>query len=141
MDTTYLFDNAISDKRLKIMKTAIPYFNPGQQKMLSMYIIFKEMQNTIQLFNNPGIKNEFGICGIEKEKRTSGNMINDIKKVLDDKEKEKIDTILTVMNILNMFHTKNEFDPVDAMRTMLSPEQQDMFEMYAAMLNSEGQAT
>ncbi len=140
MDTTYLFDNAISNKRLQIMKTAIPYFNPGQQKMLSMFIIFQEMQNTIKIFNNSN-NNEIGICSIEKEKRTSANMINDIKKILDDSEKEKIDSLLTAMNLLNMFHSKKEFDPVDAMRSMLSPEQQDMFEMYSTMLNSSGQAT
>lgn len=114
MDTNYLFDNAISDKRLKIMKTAIPYFNPEQQKMMSMYIVFKELQNTINFFSNSDYRNEIGICSVEKEKRTSGNMINDIKKILDDNEKEKIDSILTAMS---------------------------MIEMYSTMINSDGQAT
>lgn len=139
MDTSFLFDNAISNKHLQIIKTAIPYFNPKQQKLLSMFIIFQEMQNTIKLFNNSK-SNEIGICSIEKEHRTSTNMINDIKKILDDKEKEKLDSILTAMNIMSMFNSKKDFDPVDAMRSMLSPEQQDMFEMYSAMLNTDGQA-
>lgn len=139
MDTTYLFDNAISNKQLQIMKTAIPYIHPKQQKMFSLFIIIQEMKNTIKLFNNSN-NEEIGICSIKTENKTTENMIKDIKKILDEKEKEKIDNILNIISILNIFNTTKDFDPVDSVMSMLSPEQHDLFEMYSTILNNSGQA-
>lgn len=147
MDTSYLFDNAISDKRLQIMKTALPYICPKEQKLLSLFIISEELKNTVNFYKHTSEDNNIGICSIDNDKRTSQNMINDIKKILSDTEKERIDNFLNIINMMNMMNlykniSKNsskETDTLSAMKSLLSPEQQDMFEMYSALFNS-GQA-
>lgn len=130
MDKHNLFDQAICDKKLQIMKTALPYINPREQKLLSLFIISEEMKNTVNFYkdnNNDCI----GICSIENEKRTSQNMINDIKNILSDKECEKLDNILNFINLFSIAKLyKNT--PNDSL-------QQEILDMYSTIL--QGQAT
>ena len=56
---------------------------------------------------------------------------------------ESYDNILNMMNMVNMMNmfqdmqnssdTEVEFDPMSMMKDMLTPEQQDMFQMYQGM--------
>ena len=130
MDKHNLFDQAICDKKLQIMKTALPYINPREQKLLSLFLISEEMKNTVNFYRDNN-SDCIGICSIENEKRTSQNMINDIKNILSDKECEKLDNILNFINLFSIAKLyKNT--PNDSL-------QQEILDMYSTIL--EGQAT
>lgn len=151
METSCLFDNAVSDKNVQIMKIALPYIPPQKQKFISLFIIMQEMKNTFSFFQSGG-KNapEIGICSVDSENCTVQNMINDIKKILSEKEREKVDSVLNIFNMLKtvgMYRSMASAysgafngDSFQAMKSMLSPEQQEMFDLYSNMFAS-GQAT
>ncbi len=148
MDTSYLFDNAVSDKRLQIIKTALPYTCSREQKILSLFIIVEEFKNTMNFFSRQPDNEKIEIYSLSDDRRTSKNMIADIKKILSKSEQDKLDNFLNMINMLNMMSIYRnisnspgkDIDATQTLKSMLSPEQQELFDIYSSMLTN-GQAT
>ena len=68
------------------------------------------------------------------------DIIDEIRPYLSETERNSIDSILNVFNMMQMLSTMEQmssdagtFNPMDMVKEMLTPEQQNMFEMYSTM--------
>ncbi len=94
------FDQEFQTRDLQILKTMIPYLQPGQQRMFAMLIKFMELQKTSQLFD--GKEPVIQTCSTTDPQERISQMLNDIKTYCTPKEQENIDMAL---NMLQMFST------------------------------------
>ncbi len=141
------FDSIVSAKQLRIMKAAIPYIPTGQQRFISIYVKFRELMNTFELFNQP--ESEIvSICSAPEESRNPTEMLNAIKYHCNDREKEMLDLMfnfISASSLYNNYKSQNadsgnspfaSTDFLSSFKKMLSPEQQSMFDTYSSILGS-----
>lgn len=144
------FDSLICDSRTQILKALIPFMSTREQQFLSIYVKFIEFSRTIELVKKTG-SGSMSICSIGKSMRerntpyNSNDILQAIKKQCSQKERNTIDSIMNMLNIYNTFkmysetmkeQTSNEDHVNELFKTMLSPEQQEMFEAYSSILSS-----
>jgi len=120
------FDQSISNHSLQLIKLLIPFLPPQSQRIIAIYVKFMEFQHTLSFFQ------------VMKQRDWE-----DLKSYLPRSAMEAYDNILNMMNMVNMMNmfqdmqnssdTEAEFDPMSMMKDMLTPEQQDMFQMYQGM--------
>lgn len=94
------FDSMVQSRQMQMLKAAIPYINPSQQKMMSVYIKYLELQRTMDIFDNP--ETSVQMCAVSDDNEAPMQMLNDIKVFCTDEEKENIDMML---NFFQMFST------------------------------------
>ena len=145
------FDSVICDSRIQMMKSAIPFVGPREQRFLSIYVKYIELSKTINLAKNLR-PDSLGICSITGKKPSGDNtdFIQTIKKYCTASERETIDMITNMMNAYKMIRlyketmTSDENNSSDhqdnsifnILKNQLSPEQQEMFDMYSAIINT-----
>ena len=145
------FDSVICDSRIQMMKSAIPFVGPREQRFLSIYVKYIELSKTINLVKNLR-PDSLGICSITGKKPSGDNtdFIQTIKKYCTASERETIDMITNMMNAYKMIRlyketmTSDENNSSDhqdnsifnILKNQLSPEQQEMFDMYSAIINT-----
>lgn len=150
------FDSLICDSRLQLLKSAIPFIPAGKQRFLSVYVKYIELSNTIRLVNT--IKSDsLGICSLSGRKSApnSEDFMQTIRKYCSESERETLDMITNFMSAYRMFKMyKDSADDthrsadgsdtaasnghdnsiLDVLKSMLTPEQQEMFDTYSAVL-------
>lgn len=145
------FDCKVAGHRLQMVKAAIPYLPPSEQKMIGVFVKFQELQNTIEYFRRGG--------GGLSAQALGGNgsfplmdMLNDMRDYCGGEERGMLDSAISMMNMMQMYETYQETmkqmnaDGGDAgdggtmemLKALLPPEQQEMFDAYAAMFPSAG---
>ncbi len=148
------FDGLICDHHLQMMKAAIPYMPAYGQQILSVYAKSLELSNTLRLLNREGSRS-VGICSISENKRNTAELLNAIKKYCTDSERELLDLFMNFFSAFRMYHTYRELfpgetppedkdsppdnsgvSPMDALKSMLSPEQKNMLDTYSSLLSS-----
>ncbi|MDE6313773.1 MAG: hypothetical protein K2M46_09195 [Lachnospiraceae bacterium] len=151
MDETKDFDSKITTHTMKLLKTALPYVNTSEQHFLSIYLKFSEFLNTLQLYTQE--KGSISACKSDEKKQ--GNMIemvNALKKVCHDHERETLDMMLNFLQAMQLYQTYSEFyktteqfkelegtnpfaenNQMDMLKAFLTPEQQTMFETYKSL--------
>jgi len=122
---------------------------------MAMIARFMEMQNTVEFFNNP---QTLEACGIGSKKMEPEELLKDIRQYVGGPEAENIDKVLNFLNVSKLYekfnHLENtsdisqmmselnpEFNHMDSnkgdivnnLKSMLSPEQMQMFEALSAM--------
>jgi hypothetical protein len=102
------FDSMVSNKNMQLLKAVIPYIDNPMGNYLGMYIKLKELQNAAHINFN------FSVNALNTDKHSTQskmeNMLSDIKEFLSDEEKETIDTVMSVMEMMSMDDdTKNAF--------------------------------
>lgn len=133
------FDNATMPHNLYILKLLLPYTPSSMQHMLAIYIKVSELQYTIQHFQNL----------VHREMNT--NLFSELKPYMEPEEKEQLEQMEDIMNMMEMVQSiqsmsepmfqaasdGNEgFNPLDLMKGMMSPEDQEMFDMYSNMFEN-----
>lgn len=142
------FDQLLSSESLQMMKLLIPYMPPKNQRFLGVYVKFLELQQTINFFKN--INSSVYAQDFHKKKISVLDILEDIRPFLPSHLTELLENLTSMMNMLEMMQTMSEmqgntnqtnsnsdFDPMAMMKHMLTPEQQDMFEMYNTMFSPE----
>lgn len=138
------FDSVICDPHLQMLKAAIPYISANSQQFLSLYVKSLELSNTIKLLNRKETQS-VGICSISESKKNTTEMLNAIKKYCSESEREMLDLFMNFFSAFRMYHSYRELfpgentdnsNPMDMLKTMLSPEQKSMFDTYSSILNS-----
>lgn len=138
------FDKLISSKQLQMLKLMIPYAPPQNQRTLAVYTKFLELQYTMDYFGK--FQSDLHTQAFEKATFTPMSMLDELRPYLPERIRNSLDSILNVFNMMEMISTmekvnSNEnsdaggFNPIDIMKGMLTPEQQNMFEMYSTMFN------
>lgn len=95
------FDTLVSPKELNILKASLPYINSNGRKLLSIYVKFKELSNTMKLLS----KDEaLSICShTTTEKPNMNQLIDSIKIYLDKNELDMVNNYLNTMNTISMY--------------------------------------
>ena len=128
------FDLLVTPPSLYSLKLFLPYTPPSMQRFLAIYIKFLELRHTMEYFH-----------GFPSQSSQKG-MLNDLKPYLDDQERNMMEQAENMMNIMEMVQqmqsmsdssSGQEWNPMDLMKGMLSPEQQEMFDMYNNMFEQE----
>lgn len=145
------FDSVICDSRIQMIKSAIPFVGPREQRFLSIYVKYIELSKTITLAKNMK-PDSLGVCSITGKKSSGDNadFIQTIRKYCTSSERETIDMITNMISAYKMLrayketiasseNTENEADGKDnsiinILKSQLSPEQQEMFDMYSSMI-------
>lgn len=139
------FDSMFSPHTAQIIKAAIPYIRLSEQKFLSVYVRFLELNHTIEFFKNK--EPDLIACSFEAKPGGILNMLTDIRPLCNDSERESVDTILNCINAFQMYQKFNDVSKkaassdaseanMDILKSFLSPEQQSMFETYSMLFNS-----
>lgn len=148
------FDTLFSNNHIQMLKILLPYMDNQFQKYLAIYIKFLELQCAISFLK----ERPFPLCGcMESDSKKDPEVI--IKKLLPlctKKEKEQMTQILSLFQSINQYQEisrtmemMKEFMPEmshseggesgsspdisSLLMNMLSPEQQEMFQMFSAM--------
>ena len=91
------FDSMVTNQQMQLVKAVIPYIDNRLGNYIGMYIKFQELKNAARINSNIAVAamNADKHMGVE-------NMLEDIKEFLSDDERETIDTIMTMMEMMNM---------------------------------------
>ena len=122
------FDLRTNSQSLQMVKLIIPYLPPKNQRILAIYIKFVEFQNTLSSFRI-----------FKNRTHSTEQMLNEIRPYLPSDIFDSIDSILNMISMMEMMKSmsdSNTSDPSEMLKSMLSPEQQSMFEMYNTMFSS-----
>ncbi len=132
------FDNLVTPPFLYTLKLMLPYTPPSVQRFFGIYIKFLELRHTMEYFQ-----------GFSS---SPANILEGLKPYMGPAEKEMMEQMSSMMNMMEMVRGMQSmsddasdsssqgfglFNPMDMMKGMLSPEQQEMFEMYNTMFEQE----
>ena len=142
------FDQLIATENLQMLKLFIPYTSPETQRFLAVYVKFSELRHTLDFFEH--FKKELHAQDFEKKIFSPLDVLQEIRPYLPSQTSETLDTILNMISMMELFETFREtsddsqdtdsgFNPMSMMKNMLTPEQQNMFDMYNTMLSQNSQ--
>lgn len=142
-------DTLVTTPDLQMLKLMIPYTPPANQRLLAIYVKFLEFQHTLSFFRN--FTADLHTCAFEKELSSPLDMLEELRPFLPKKDYETLDMIANLMTMMDTFSTfrsmagndssqgsGNDSDMLSLLMGMLSPKQQEMFEMYSAMMENSG---
>lgn len=145
------FDNMVTSTELQMLKVFLPYTPGNMQQFLAVFIKFLELQETIRFFAqiNSGRNSHV----FHKSTASPLDMLDDMKPYMEEKDCETIDSLLNMMNMMEMVsafqemggtqtgNTSDGFNTMDMLKGVLTPEQQEMFEMYNIMFANDMDTT
>lgn len=137
-------DTMVTPPYLYTLKLMLPYTPSSNQRFLAIYIKFLEFRYTMDHFHG------FPARSSSKDSRhgfAPMGMFEDLKPYMAPEEKEMMDQMEMMMNMMEMVQSTQAaegggngaggFDPMDMMMGMMNPEQQEMFQTYSNMFESD----
>lgn len=130
------FDSLITPPFLYTLKLLLPYIPSSMQRFLGIYIKYLELRHAMEYFQ--------GFTSNPQPR----DILDGLKPYMSPAEKEMMEQMSGMMNMMEMVQNMQAmsdafsqdsagFNPMDMMKGMLSPEQQEMFDMYNAMFENE----
>ena len=113
------FDNLVTPPFLYTLKLLLPYTPPSVQRFFGIYIKFLELRHTMEYFQGFDFSSPANI--LEGLKPYMVRSMQSMSEGSPDSSSQGF----------------GAFNPMDMMKGMLSPEQQEMFEMYNTMFEQE----
>lgn len=137
------FDELVTSQELQMIKLLLPYTPSSNQQFIGVFIKFLELKDTISLFRN--ISNNSQTKAFNRSYPPSPvDMLQEMKPYMAPEQTEMMDTFLNMMNIMEMAQTfqgdspdSGGLNPMDLMAGMMTPDQQNMFQMYNSMFSNE----
>lgn len=130
------FDCRIATQSLQLTKLLIPYLPRETQRIMAIYVKFMEFQNTWSSFH-----------AFKQKSYTTQDIFQDLRPYMPPSACDSIDNIMNMMSMMEMMQSMQNtdsgessdfgFDPMQMMQGMLTPEQQEMFDMYNNMFDKE----
>lgn len=143
------FDRLIFSRQLQMLKLMIPYVPPANQRMLAVCVRFLELEQTISFFSRPG--SAMHMQTSDRKFCSPADLIDELRPYLGKEQQRSVDSILNLINIMEMASAmeqmasdkdghsgSGEINPAEILKGMLTPEQQEMFEMYSAVFSETG---
>ena len=90
------FDSMVTNQTMQLVKAIIPYIDNNLATVLGVYIKFIELENTFRVNQN------VSIAAMNANHKGLESMLEDIKEFLNDGDKETLETLMTVMEMMNM---------------------------------------
>lgn len=138
------FDELITSPELQIMKLLIPYAPASGRRMLAACVKVMELKETLRIFNR-------GYGGIQAQMlgddRASSlfDILNSFRPYLKPDQAAVLDMVINIremMSVMEMMQSTSSsesgsasIDPMTLLSGMLSPEQQEMFQMYSDLFS------
>lgn len=135
------FDELTTPYPLSILKLLLPYIVPNDRSPLWILIKFMELQYTISIFKHPKALLTSQSFGCFPE--SPAELLDEITPYLPPEQAQAADTFRMVLNMMDMMKIMEPDggNPIDMMKGMLSPEQQEMFQMYQEMFSDTSPQT
>lgn len=126
-------DELVTPPALYTLKLLLPYMPASAQRTLAVLVKFFELKRTMEAF--------YGFGNGEKD-ISSNTILSDLKPYMSPKEQEMMEQMEGMMNMMEMMkqmqeNTEGSSDnpgqgssPFDLVKSMMDPEQQNMFDMY-----------
>lgn len=144
------FDRLISPRQLQLLKLFIPYIPVKSQRILAVYTKFTELTYTLQFFQR--FQKDIHAQTCQKPISSPFDVLDEIRPYLSEEEQNKVDSFANLLNMMELISSlqnisdsgsedsdMGSINPMDMMKGMLSPEQQEMFEMYSSMFRDNAQ--
>ncbi|MGN1167514.1 MAG: hypothetical protein ACI4S2_13925 [Lachnospiraceae bacterium] len=128
------FDELVTPTSLYTLKLLLPYVPVPMQRIVAIFLKFYELKNTIENFHGFN-------CSCTDDRPDS--IIKDLKPYMKPEEQEMMEQMENMMNMMEMMKqvqnasdfassdNSEGFSPLNLMKGMMDPEQQNMFEMYS----------
>ena len=156
-----LLDYMVSSRENNMLKAFLPFVDKDFQPMLATYIKYSELLATVELFSHG--RNVFAN---QENNNGFTDIISSMLPYVSEKEREAFETIKNIKNAMDMFETykdvltpdmmgaftgneesdentasseQSENNPdnmSDMLSSMLTPEQQMLFEQLSGMMNN-----
>lgn len=98
-------DNVSYDATSQILKAATAYVNPNVGKMLAVLAKSIELQHMMDYLNNSGVS----ACSLNNRQIPPEEILKDLRKYCEKKEKEQLDKCLNIMNMAKMYELYKNF--------------------------------
>ena len=86
------FDSMVTNQTMQLVKAIIPYIDNNLATVLGVYIKFIELENTFHVNQNVSIS----------AMNANHKGLESMLEVLNDGDKETLETLMTVMEMMNM---------------------------------------
>ncbi len=122
------FDKSLQLDSLLWIKLCIPYLPPDTQRMMAIYVRFTELQYAFSSFH-----------AFHRISHDPMDMFQEMRPFMSPDTCEMLDNLMNMMSMMDMMkELQNEdaeegFDPMSMMTGMLSPDQQELFDMFHTM--------
>ena len=137
------FDCLVTTDQLYTLKLLLPYTPPSAQRMLAVYVKFQEFRLALEYFQG-------------FPPRAAGRSpLEDLKPYLRPEERETMEQMEGMMHMMELMQEfpadaaqdpgpeaacqeeapRTGFSPLDLMKQMLSPGQQELFDTYTALFD------
>ena len=137
------FDQQTTNHHLQMLKAAIPFMPVDQQRTMSFFVKFQELQNAMNILRTDD--HELGICSLSEEEKNPLDMLESIKTFCSDKEKELLDILTNFLQASQLYRQyqnasrqnpdspDSPSNPMEALFHLLSPDQQETFLQYQTL--------
>lgn len=147
------FDELTTPYPLSILKLMLPYIAPGGGSSLWILVKFMELKYTISITRHP--EQILSSHSFDNLPDSPVKLLDEIAPYLPPEQAQMADSFRNIMNMMEMMQMMQSFNdssenasetggidsmfsgmnPMDMMMGMLSPEQQEMFQMYQNMFS------
>ena len=130
-------DYAIADHHMQMLKAALPYMKIADQRLLSLFVKWRELERTIAFFseNDDGM---MSICSLDEEHTSPADMLAAIKPYANQNEQDMIDFL---SKIIQFRKNRGEYSnySMEQLLSMLPPEQQSRYETLQMIMQAMNQ--
>ena len=99
-------DQVANHNHLQMIKAAVPYLRPQEQKFIAVCAKLFELQNIVAFFSSS--EAAVTACSIDQENVSMTDMLNDIRNYCNPSEQETIDRCLTILSTLELYSTATQ---------------------------------
>lgn len=116
-------DSRIENNHLQMMKAALPFMGVPQQRIISYFVKFNELQRTINLFDDEEVAT-MGICSADNRQSPDSpiEMLNTIKHFANQNEQDLIDLILNTFQGFKIAGAYQDFVPTSSVPVQAQSE-------------------
>lgn len=135
--TSILFDESIHTPQMKVVKAAIPYMEPSQQKILGIFIKSLELKKVIDSYKNN--ENPLSSTDLSTTPHWKVDMLNSIRPHCTEEKQCIVDMMARIMDIgelmKRMNYLKSNNSPKTQAPSNKSNQKQALLQTLSPMLN------
>ena len=142
------FDELVTSPELQMIKLLIPFFPSSGQQVMAAWVKCAELKAAVALFRvKPGALRAQELW--EGSPSSPDDILNLVRPYLTPGQQSMLDMIIRIremMPLMEMMQNTAQsgdgdpaFRPEDFLTAFLSPEQQEMFQMYSEMFSQGGE--
>ncbi len=94
-------DQVANHNHLQMIKAAVPYLRPQEQKLIAVCTKLLELQNIMAFFSDS--ETNITACSMDQENTGIADILSDIRNYCDPSEQETIDRFLMIFSALELY--------------------------------------